>query len=121
MTDAPNCYMNWVNSGSAGTYDGVTMVAGHEYAEPITDPFLDAWLDQYGAENGDKCNVYGTNLALSTGTFPVQATWSDWHRYYKGYGCVYTMQTEPPPRSGPTRSGPDLARRMSRQTDAGRA
>ena len=89
MPDAPNCFTNWVNAGSAGTLDGVSMVAGHEYAESVTDPGVNAWLDAYGAENGDKCNTYGGNVALSTGTFPMQATWSNYHRYYYGAGCVF--------------------------------
>ena len=33
----PSCGQNFVNSGSAGTLDGVTIVEGHEYAETVTD------------------------------------------------------------------------------------
>ena len=32
-----SCGQNFVNSGSAGTLDGVTIVEGHEYAETVTD------------------------------------------------------------------------------------
>ena len=37
------CGQNFVNSGSAGTLDGVSIVEGHEYAETITDPTAGGW------------------------------------------------------------------------------
>jgi hypothetical protein len=86
VTDAGgNCGQNIVNSGSAGTLDGVTIVDGHEYAETITDQNpAGGWLDSSGAENGDKCawlapgQVGGMgNLSLATGTFAMQGTWSN--------------------------------------------
>jgi hypothetical protein len=90
--DSSRCYMNYVNVGSAGVLDGVTIVAGHEYAETVTDPGTNAWMDVNGiaGENGDKCSTYTGAAPLSTGTFPVQATWSNYHRYYYGSGCVFT-------------------------------
>src|SRR5581483_5593254 len=40
QTDAgASCGENFVNSGSAGLLDGVSIVGGHEYAESITDPY----------------------------------------------------------------------------------
>ncbi|MEA3204354.1 MAG: hypothetical protein QOI63_2036 [Thermoplasmata archaeon] len=78
-----SCGRNFVNAGTAGLLDGVTIVAGHEYAEAITDPHLDAWYDAAGYENADKCSWNGTpgdpsgNIVLSTGTFAVQALWSN--------------------------------------------
>ena len=51
-----SCGQNFVNSGSAGTLDGVTIVEGHEYAETVTDQFPNGgWLDSGGSEIGDKC------------------------------------------------------------------
>ena len=51
-----SCGANFVNSGAAGTLDGVTIVGGHEYAETITDQFpAGGWTDSVGNENGDKC------------------------------------------------------------------
>src|SRR5581483_5726673 len=39
QTDAgANCGQNFVNSGSAGLLDGVSIVGGHEFAEAATDP-----------------------------------------------------------------------------------
>jgi serine protease len=91
--DNRSCYMGTVN-GSAGALDGVTIVAGHEYAESITDPGLNGWYDAVTKngglwENGDKCAGYQKNMTFSTGTFPVTATWSNYYRYYHGQGCVY--------------------------------
>ncbi|MBV8194842.1 MAG: VCBS repeat-containing protein [Candidatus Dormibacteraeota bacterium] len=88
------CGMNFVNSGSAGTLDGVTIVGGHEYAETITDEYpAGGWIDQQGNENGDKCiwNAAGPdpsqNLSLTTGTFAVQPTWANDYNGGSG-GCL---------------------------------
>jgi Fibronectin type III domain len=77
-----NCGENAVNAGSAGTYDGFSIVEGHEFAETVTDPFPDAgWFDTadpYGGEIGDKCSWRMLfDLALPTGTFAMQPLWSN--------------------------------------------
>jgi serine protease len=79
-----SCGQNFVNSGSAGTLDGVTIVEGHEYAETVTDQFpAGGWTDSTGAENGDKCAWISSgqgksqNVALTTGSFAVQSTWAN--------------------------------------------
>jgi hypothetical protein len=85
VTDAgSSCGMNFVNGGSAGTLDGVSIVGGHEYAETITDQFpAGGWLDSAGNENGDKCAWLSSgtgrsqNIALGTGSFAVQSTWGN--------------------------------------------
>ena len=74
-----------MNAGTAGLIDGVTMVEGHEYAETVTDQNpAGGWTDSTGSENADKCSWNGTggttgsqNVVFSTGTFPMQATWSN--------------------------------------------
>jgi len=79
-----SCGAGYVN-GAAGPLDGFTIVAGHEYAETITDQNpAGGWIDSLGNENGDKCSWVGVggtsgsqNLAFSTGTFAMQATWSN--------------------------------------------
>ncbi len=93
VTDAgTSCGQNFVNSGSAGTLDGVTIVEGHEYAETITDQNPPGgWTDSSGAENADKCAWVSTgagasaNVAFSTGTFAMQTTWSN-----DVHGCQMT-------------------------------
>jgi hypothetical protein len=91
ITDAgPSCGSNYVNAGSAGATDGITIVEGHEMAETITDQFPNGgWLDRNGEENADKCAWISSgtgasrNIALTTGTFAVQTLWSNANN-----GCV---------------------------------
>jgi len=87
VTDAgASCGANFVNSGSAGTLDGVTIVGGHEYAETITDEFpAGGWLDSAGNEAGDKCawispgsgQGAAQDITLNTGSFAVQSIWAN--------------------------------------------
>ena len=85
------CGMNFVNSGSAGYFDGFSIVGGHEYAEAITDPQPNTgWLDGRGQEIGDKCSWISpgapggaTNLTLSGQNYAVQSLWSN-----AAGGCV---------------------------------
>ena len=80
-----SCGQNYVNAGTAGLLDGVTMVEGHEYAETVTDQFPSGgWWDAAGYENADKCSwngVGGTggsqNVTFANGTFAMQATYSN--------------------------------------------
>jgi hypothetical protein len=91
-----SCGQGFVN-GSAGTLDGISIVYGHEYAETITDQFpAGGWTDTSGAENADKCAWISPgrtggagNITLSTGSFPVQSTWSNLANSGRG-GCVLT-------------------------------
>jgi Ricin-type beta-trefoil lectin domain/Putative Ig domain len=83
------CGEDFVNAG--GTDDGWSIVAGHEYAETITDPFPPTgWIDDAdsvsGGEIADKCawggELWGshdpaTDIALSTGSFAMQSLWSN--------------------------------------------
>jgi serine protease len=69
----------------SGTYDGVTIVGGHEEAETETDPQPSSgWVDSSGSEIGDKCAWTNLqNTSFSTGTFPTQPLWSN-----SAGGCV---------------------------------
>ncbi len=80
-----------------GAKAGITMVAGHELGETITDQFPSGgWTDSTGAENGDKCAWISSgqgasaNVTLSTGTFPVQSLWSNGYTGGAG-GCVLSF------------------------------
>lgn len=85
VTDAgASCGANFVNSGSAGTLDGVTIVGGHEYTETITDQFpAGGWTDSSGSEIGDKCAWISSgqgaaqDLTLTTGSFAIQSMWAN--------------------------------------------
>jgi hypothetical protein len=77
-----------------GTYDGVSIVEGHEYMETITDMRpRSGWADSSGQENGDKCAWISsgqgamTNITTTTGKFAVQSTWSNAFNGGAG-GCV---------------------------------
>ena len=72
-------------NGSNGILDGVSIVAGHEYAETVNDPHLNAYYDSDGGENGDKCAWLNlSNYKLANGyVFPMQPTWSNsWKTTY---------------------------------------
>lgn len=95
ITDAgANCGAGF---NGLGPNAGITIVAGHEFAESETDPFPNTgWVDGGGAEIGDKCAWIGTgsqgaagDVALSSGSFPVQSLWSNAFGGGAG-GCVLT-------------------------------
>jgi len=80
-----------VNGFSTSLNDAVTIVAGHEFAEMVTDPGVAAWRDPVtGDEKGDRCYMVSANVTLGRGdVYPMQATWSNYDRYYHGGGCVF--------------------------------
>jgi len=93
MPDAGGvCGAQAVHAGASGLLDGVTLAAGHEWAETITDPtFSDAnpppfgttgWTD--GASQGevaDKCAGGPDADVLLAGTaYPLQPLWSNAER-----------------------------------------
>lgn len=96
-----SCGMNFVNAGDNsfgnGYFDGFSVVAGHEYAETVTDPYPNSgWLDGRGSENGDKCawitagQGAARNISLGGGhSFAVQSLWSNAFNLGAG-GCVLT-------------------------------
>jgi hypothetical protein len=72
------CGANFVNPGSSGRLDGVSIVTGHEVAETQTDPLLNAWFDDVGYEIGDKCAWMGVaNVKYGNATYPVQPLYSN--------------------------------------------
>lgn len=95
ITDAgASCGANFVNGGSAGLTDGITIVGGHEFAETESDIFPSSgWLDGGGSENGDKCAWISSgqgasaNVSLNGASFPVQSLWSNAFNSGAG-GCV---------------------------------
>ena len=79
-----SCGQNFVNSGSAGTLDGFSIVNGHEYSETITDQNPPGgWTASSGQENADECAWISSgqgasaNVVMATGTFAMQSTWSN--------------------------------------------
>ena len=78
-----SCGQNFVNSN--GTRDGYSIVAGHEYAETLTDQFPSTgWVATSGYENGDECawitagrSGAAGDVGMATGSFAMQSTWSN--------------------------------------------
>lgn len=72
-----NCGENSVNAN--GTFDGFSIVGGHEYAEAVTDPHPSSgWTDSSGSEIGDKCAWINLSNQNFNGTsYPVQPLWSN--------------------------------------------
>jgi len=91
MPDAGgNCWTNSVTQKSFdttghGIFDGVSKVAGHEWAETLTDAFpgfqilfLAGWSDITGKETGDLCNSGPlNNIGAGGDYYAVQALWSN--------------------------------------------
>ena len=49
--------------------DGMASVIAHELSETVSDPQLNAWWDNSGQENGDKCAwTFGTTIAAPNGS-----------------------------------------------------
>jgi serine protease len=85
------CGENFINAGSAGTLDGVSIIGGHEFAEAVTDPtpnsgYIDLSDNVSGGEIADKCIWGGVlwgssdaagNVTLKTGTYAMQSLWSN--------------------------------------------
>ena len=55
-------------NGNAGA-DGMASIVAHELEEAVTDPDLNAWYDNRGYENADKCAwTFGTESTASNGS-----------------------------------------------------
>jgi hypothetical protein len=58
--------------------DRLVALMTHEFAEAVSDPHLDAWIDESnGAEIGDNCNQLPVTVALNANTYDVQQLWSN--------------------------------------------
>ena len=100
MDYAAGCGENSVNatddSFGHGYLDGYSIVAGHEWAEAITDPdnqngTQDGWNDIQTAENGDKCAWTNLqNISLGGHSFAAQPLWSN-AANGGGGGCVFSL------------------------------
>jgi hypothetical protein len=70
-------------------------VSGHELSEMVTDPQLNAWYDQKGAENSDKCAwTFNGTVAIGGQSWKIQGNWSNAAATAKsGYANVGCIQT----------------------------
>ena len=70
-------------------------VSGHELSEMLTDPQLNAWYDQKGAENSDKCAwTFSGTVAIGGQNWKIQGNWSNAAAIagtgYAKVGCIQT-------------------------------
>jgi hypothetical protein len=70
-------------------------VSGHELSEMLTDPQLDAWYDQRGDENADKCAwTFNGTVAIGSQNWKIQGNWSNAaanaNSGYANRGCIQT-------------------------------
>lgn len=70
-------------------------VSGHELSEMLTDPQLNAWYDQQGAENSDKCAwTFSGTVAIGGQSWKIQGNWSNAAANagtgYANVGCIQT-------------------------------
>jgi hypothetical protein len=70
-------------------------VTGHELSEMLTDPQLNAWYDQQGAENADKCAwTFNGLVTIGTQSWKIQGNWSNaaasTNSGYANGGCIQT-------------------------------
>jgi len=89
----PGCSVGDVSGQSQGL-SALANVTGHELSETMTDPSLNAWYDNQGAENADKCawTFGGSLLSFTNGTsWKIQGNWSNAaYTNSQGYqrGCI---------------------------------
>jgi len=91
----PGCDPDSNVSGESQGLQALANVSGHELSEALTDPHGDAWYDQSGAENADKCAwTFGHSyVTFRNGSkWKIQGNWSNnaygSHSGYDGAGCI---------------------------------
>jgi hypothetical protein len=70
-------------------------VSGHELSEMLTDPQLNAWYDQKGSENSDKCAwTFNGTVSIGGSNWKIQGNWSNaaanTNSGYANGGCIQT-------------------------------
>lgn len=86
-TQAPSgCGASGLTPNDDAGIDGMASVVFHELSETVTDPLLNAWYDNSGMENADKCAwTFGTlytapngalaNVHLGSRDYKLQRNW----------------------------------------------
>ena len=79
------CAPQTTSPNGSVSLDAMASIMVHEVDETLTDPFLSAWYDTIGAENGDKCaRTYGVmspvgapryNVQLGSINYLIQQNW----------------------------------------------
>jgi hypothetical protein len=84
-----------IYTGHSQGLSALANVLGHELSEALTDPNLNAWYDNNGAENADKCAWTFNGVETFTGgsKWYIQGNWSNaaYNNNKSGYangGCI---------------------------------
>jgi len=92
----PGCDPNApTNLGHSQGLSALANVSGHELSEMLTDPQLNAWYDQKGDENSDKCAwTYSGLVTIGSQSWKIQGNWSNAaaasNSGYANVGCIQT-------------------------------
>ncbi|HET8893408.1 MAG TPA: hypothetical protein VFM96_04870 [Gaiellaceae bacterium] len=92
----PGCDPNApTNLGHSQGLSALANVSGHELSETLTDPQLNAWYDQQGSENADKCAwTFNGLVTIGTQSWKIQGNWSNaaagTNSGYANGGCIQT-------------------------------
>ena len=83
------------NLGHSQGLSALANVSGHELSEMLTDPQLNAWYDQRGDENADKCAwTFGGTVSIGGQSWKIQGNWSNAaanaRSGYANGGCIQT-------------------------------
>jgi hypothetical protein len=83
------------NLGHSQGLSALANVSGHELSEMLTDPLLNAWYDQKGAENSDKCAwTFDGLVTIGSQSWKIQGNWSNAaanaQSGYANLGCIQT-------------------------------
>ena len=83
------------NLGHSQGLSALANVSGHELSEMLTDPQLDAWYDQRGDENADKCAwTFNGLVSIGSQSWKIQGNWSNAaasaNSGYANRGCIQT-------------------------------
>ena len=81
--------------GHSQGLEALANVSGHELSEMLTDPQLNAWYDQRGSENADKCAwTFGGLVTIGGQQWLIQGNWSNAaaanNSGYANGGCIQT-------------------------------
>ena len=79
LDNDPGCDPEDTTTGHTQGVAAIGNVSGHELSEMLTDPKLNAWFDQSGQENADKCAwSFGSDSVSLGGTrWKIQGNWSN--------------------------------------------
>jgi hypothetical protein len=83
------------NLGHSQGLSALANVSGHELSEMLTDPQLNAWYDQRGSENADKCAwTFRGLVTIGAQSWKIQGNWSNAAANagtgYANVGCIQT-------------------------------